>query len=138
MAWLQVLGPLEKGLRSAAELGAWQLISPVDARGRVLLVDGLHEIQDEVSNVFNHKPSVAHATYASTHAMLAIVVCHIPACISCKKAAYAAAAVPPCLPCSIGSSVPPGCPTRSSPATSDGHWRDMCRLQWCRHMRSRR
>jgi hypothetical protein len=43
-----VLGPLEKGLRSAAELGAWQLISPVDARGRVLLVDGLHEIQDEV------------------------------------------------------------------------------------------
>ena len=47
-ACTQVLGPLEKGLRSAAELGAWQLISPVDARGRVLLVDGLHEIQDEV------------------------------------------------------------------------------------------
>lgn len=44
----QVLGPLEKGLRSAAELGAWQLISPVDALGRVLVVDGLHEIQDEV------------------------------------------------------------------------------------------
>ncbi len=44
----QVLGPLEKGLRSAAELGAWQLISPVDALGRVLCVEGLHEIQDEV------------------------------------------------------------------------------------------
>ncbi len=44
----QVLGPLEKGLRSAAELGAWQLISPVNALGRVLCVDGLHEIQDEV------------------------------------------------------------------------------------------
>lgn len=44
----QVLGPLEKGLRSAAELGAWQLISPVDALGRVLSVEGLHEIQDEV------------------------------------------------------------------------------------------
>mmetsp|Transcript_20854 Transcript_20854/g.62756 ORF Transcript_20854/g.62756 Transcript_20854/m.62756 type:complete len:1085 (+) Transcript_20854:1468-4722(+) len=43
-----VLGPLEKGLRAAAELGAWQLISPRDAVGRVLVVDGLHEIQDEV------------------------------------------------------------------------------------------
>ena len=53
----QVLGPLEKGLRSAAELGAWQLISPVDAHGRVLLVDGLHEIQDEVCSVLHHKPS---------------------------------------------------------------------------------
>jgi hypothetical protein len=47
--WLsQVLGPLEKGLRAAAELGAWQLVSPCDAAGRVLVVDGLHEIQDEV------------------------------------------------------------------------------------------
>lgn len=43
-----VLGPLEKGLRAAAELGAWQLVSPRDAAGRVLVVDGLHEIQDEV------------------------------------------------------------------------------------------
>lgn len=43
-----MLGPLEKGLRAAAELGAWQLISPRNAVGRVLVVDGLHEIQDEV------------------------------------------------------------------------------------------
>ena len=63
---LQVLGPREKGRRSAAERGAWQLISPVDARGRVLLVDGLHEIQDEVCSVLHHKPT---ATYTCARSM---------------------------------------------------------------------
>lgn len=58
MSTLQVLGPLEKGLRSAAELGAWQLISPVDAVGRVLVVDGLHEIQDEVRKAQNISQSL--------------------------------------------------------------------------------
>ncbi len=42
-----VLSAVEPALRAAAELGAWQLISPVNALGRVAVVDGLHEVQDE-------------------------------------------------------------------------------------------
>ena len=43
-----VLSAVEPALRAAAELGAWQLISPVNALGRVAVVEGLHEVQDEV------------------------------------------------------------------------------------------
>lgn len=43
-----VLSAVEPTLRAAAELGAWQLISPVNALGRVVVVAGLHEVQDEV------------------------------------------------------------------------------------------
>ena len=43
-----VLSALEPALRAAAELGAWQIISPVNALGRVVVVGGLHEVQDEV------------------------------------------------------------------------------------------
>ena len=43
-----VLSAIEPGFRSAAELGAWQLISPVNATGKVVVVSGLHEVQDEV------------------------------------------------------------------------------------------
>ena len=42
------LSALEPALRGAAELGAWQVISPVSALGRVAVVGGLHEVQDEV------------------------------------------------------------------------------------------
>eukprot|EP00891_Asterochloris_glomerata_P007880 jgi/Astpho2/7880/e_gw1.00117.125.1_t len=42
-----VLSAIEPGFRSAAELGAWQLISPVNAKGKVVVVSGLHEVQDE-------------------------------------------------------------------------------------------
>ena len=43
------LSAIEPTLRAAAELGAWQLISPVNALGRVVVVNGLHEVQDDVS-----------------------------------------------------------------------------------------
>ena len=43
-----VLSSLEPALRAAAELGAWQIISPVSALGRVAVVGGLHEVQDKV------------------------------------------------------------------------------------------
>lgn len=43
-----VLSSLEPTLRAAAELGAWQIISPVNALGRVEVVGGLHEVQDKV------------------------------------------------------------------------------------------
>ena len=43
-----VLSAIEPGFRSAAELGAWQLISPVNATGKVVVVSGLHEVQEEV------------------------------------------------------------------------------------------
>ena len=43
-----VLSSVEPVLRSAAELGAWQIISPVSTAGRVVEVQGLHEVQDMV------------------------------------------------------------------------------------------
>lgn len=43
-----VLSSVEPVLRSAAELGAWQIISPVSTSGRVVEVQGLHEVQDMV------------------------------------------------------------------------------------------
>ena len=42
------LSAVEPAVRIAADLGAWQLISPVSAVGRVLHVASLHEVQDEV------------------------------------------------------------------------------------------
>ena len=58
-----VLSALEPALRAAAELGAWQIISPVNALGRVVVVGGLHEVQDKVrSPSFTHNlPSEPHA-----------------------------------------------------------------------------
>lgn len=44
-----ILSAMEPGFRAAAELGAWQLISPVNATGKVLVVANLHEVQDKVS-----------------------------------------------------------------------------------------
>ena len=44
-----ILSSLEPALRAAAELGAWQIISPVSALGRVEVVAGLHEVQEKVS-----------------------------------------------------------------------------------------
>lgn len=44
-----VLSAVEPTLRAAAELGAWQLISPMNALGRVVVAAGLHEVQDNVS-----------------------------------------------------------------------------------------
>ena len=43
-----VLSSVEPALRSAAELGAWQIISPVSTAGKVVEVQGLHEVQDTV------------------------------------------------------------------------------------------
>lgn len=43
-----VLSAIEPALRAAAELGAWQVISPGNVAGRVVVVSGLHEVQDEV------------------------------------------------------------------------------------------
>ncbi len=43
-----VLSSVEPALRSAAELGAWQIISPVSVAGKVVEVQGLHEVQDTV------------------------------------------------------------------------------------------
>ena len=43
-----ILSAMEPGFRAAAELGAWQLISPVNATGRVVVVSSLHEVQDKV------------------------------------------------------------------------------------------
>ena len=47
-----VLSSVEPVLRSAAELGAWQIISPVSTAGRVVEVQGLHEVQDMVCSPF--------------------------------------------------------------------------------------
>mmetsp|Transcript_39261 Transcript_39261/g.92974 ORF Transcript_39261/g.92974 Transcript_39261/m.92974 type:complete len:1415 (-) Transcript_39261:222-4466(-) len=44
----QVLGNIESGLRAAAELGAWQVISPGGSKGRVKVEHDLYHIQDEV------------------------------------------------------------------------------------------
>lgn len=44
-----ILSAMEPGFRAAAELGAWQLISPVNAIGRVVVVSNLHEVQDKVN-----------------------------------------------------------------------------------------
>ena len=43
-----ILSAMEPGFRAAAELGAWQLISPVNGTGKVLVVANLHEVQDKV------------------------------------------------------------------------------------------
>ena len=43
-----VLSAIEPALRAAAELGAWQLVSPGQVVGKVAIVSGLHEVQDEV------------------------------------------------------------------------------------------
>lgn len=43
-----ILSAMEPGFRAAAELGAWQLISPVNVTGKVLVVANLHEVQDKV------------------------------------------------------------------------------------------
>ena len=43
-----ILSSLEPALRAAAELGAWQIISPVSALGRVEVVGGLYEVQEKV------------------------------------------------------------------------------------------
>jgi alpha-glucan, water dikinase len=45
-----VLSAFEPGLRSAAELGAWQIVSPVNATGRLVEVAGLHEVQNKVGD----------------------------------------------------------------------------------------
>eukprot|EP00873_Tetraselmis_striata_P000762 jgi/Tetstr1/421026/TSEL_012071.t1 len=44
----QVLGNIEAGLRSAADLSAWQVISPGGAVGRVRVEHDLYEIQDDI------------------------------------------------------------------------------------------
>lgn len=43
-----ILSAMEPGFRAAAELGAWQLISPVNVTGKVVVVANLHEVQDKV------------------------------------------------------------------------------------------
>ncbi|KAK9852315.1 hypothetical protein WJX84_008608 [Apatococcus fuscideae] len=42
------LSAVEPALRASAELGAWQVISPAEATGKLVVVSGLHEVQDEV------------------------------------------------------------------------------------------
>lgn len=42
------LSAVEPALRATAELGAWQVISPAEATGKLVVVSGLHEVQDEV------------------------------------------------------------------------------------------
>ena len=142
MAWLQVLGPLEKGLRSAAELGAWQLISPVDARGRVLLVDGLHEIQDEVRAMCLIRSILfSMPRYTCTQTMHTSVVCHMFASISCEEACLChgsnwPAAVVPALQHRITDGA---CfPALPFSAPDDAHWLDLCRGGERRRMWSRR
>ena len=44
-----ILSAMEPGFRAAAELGAWQLISPQNVKGKVLVVANLHEVQDKVN-----------------------------------------------------------------------------------------
>ena len=39
---------MEPALRGAAELGAWQVISPGEVTGRVVVVPHLSEVQDDV------------------------------------------------------------------------------------------
>ena len=43
-----ILSAAEPPLRAAGELGAWQVISPAHALGRVVVAPGLHEVQDTV------------------------------------------------------------------------------------------
>lgn len=71
-----VLSAVEPTLRQAAELGAWQLISPVNALGRVVVVAGLHEVQDNVSCLVT--------PLAAGHAhVIAWRLCMPRACASC-------------------------------------------------------
>lgn len=56
-----VLSALEPALRAAAELGAWQIISPVNALGRVVVVGGLHEVQDKVRSP--HSPITCRVSH---------------------------------------------------------------------------
>lgn len=43
-----VLSAVEPALRRCADLGSWQIISPASVTGRVVVVDGLHEVEDKV------------------------------------------------------------------------------------------
>ena len=47
------LSAVEPALRASAELGAWQVISPAEATGKLVVVSGLHEVQDEASTASN-------------------------------------------------------------------------------------
>lgn len=44
----QLLSRLDPVLRAAADLGSWQIISPVAVKGVVRVVDRLEEVQDQV------------------------------------------------------------------------------------------
>ncbi|GIL61955.1 hypothetical protein Vafri_16315 [Volvox africanus] len=46
-----VVTAIEPMLRNAAALGAWQVISPVEATGVVDVVTGLHEVQDKTYDI---------------------------------------------------------------------------------------
>ena len=65
-----ILSSLEPALRAAAELGAWQIISPVSALGRVEVVGGLHEVQEKVRILpqlkFAHMRSVVEDAWLQT------------------------------------------------------------------------
>ena len=54
-----ILSAMEPGFRAAAELGAWQLISPVNVTGKVLVVANLHEVQDKVSCLLPYPQALA-------------------------------------------------------------------------------
>lgn len=43
-----VLSSLEQPVRAAANLSSWQVISPGNVTGKLVIVDGLHEVQDKV------------------------------------------------------------------------------------------
>lgn len=43
-----LISSVEPALRAAAELGAWQVISPAEVTGRVLVVPHLSGVQDNV------------------------------------------------------------------------------------------
>lgn len=57
-----ILSAMEPGFRAAAELGAWQLISPVNVTGKVLVVANLHEVQDKVPMLH---PSVLWSSWSA-------------------------------------------------------------------------
>jgi alpha-glucan,water dikinase len=59
-----VISAIEPSLRAAAALGAWQVISPSPASGVVVVVAGLHEVQDHVYDV----PTVLVADHVSGEA----------------------------------------------------------------------
>lgn len=56
-----VLSAVEPALREAAELSSWQIISPRSPTGVVVVVNGLHEVQDKVraGSLRSHDLSVA-------------------------------------------------------------------------------